>query len=298
MPSGSAMAENNLPLSSSEIISGDRAEHDIAAVARGIARGDLIPYLGPGVLSAAGDGVPVPVTPEAIAIELNRLVPVPGRIRSNMWAVAQYIEQQRHRKTLVSCMTRIFSLPVAPTPLHAALAALDIPLIVDTWYDGAMRAALSCRTDWSELQGVTRALESTDIWFRAYAPSGKPCRIETAGAARTVLYKPHGAVTPAQNFLVADSDYVEVLAEIDIQNPIPSLVKQARTGRGFVFLGCRFHDQMLRSYARQIVKRSRGRHFAFVNAVELTKNELKFLAEIGATLIDAGESRLVKYLET
>ena len=77
-----------------------------------------------------------------------------------------------------------------------------------------------------------------------------------------MLYSPHGGVRPAKNFLVADSDYVEVLTEIDIQTPIPAAVKAARADRGFLFLGCRFDDQMLRTYARQIMKRSKGPHFA------------------------------------
>jgi hypothetical protein len=47
-----------------------------------------------------------------------------------------------------------------------------------------------------------------------------------------------------RNFLVSDSDYVEVLTEIDIQTPIPAVVQQRRTGRNFLFLGCRFSNQL------------------------------------------------------
>ncbi len=58
----------------------------------------------------------------------------------------------------------------------------------------------------------------------------------------TILYKPHGSIAPAKNFLITDADYVEVLTEIDIQTPIPDEVKARRTGRNFLFLGCRFND--------------------------------------------------------
>jgi hypothetical protein len=98
-----------------------------------------------------------------------------------------------------------------------------------------------------------------------------------------VLYKPHGAVTPATNFLVADSDYVEVLTEIDIQTPIPELVRDVRASRGFLFIGCRFHDQMLRTFARQIMKRSAGPHVALVPDTNLTRNELRFFADCEIT---------------
>ena len=59
--------------------------------------------------------------------------------------------------------------------------------------------------------------------MKAYDPAGAHTPVAAAGQAHTILYKPHGAVTPAQNVLVADSDYVEVLTEIDIQTPIPDI---------------------------------------------------------------------------
>ncbi len=95
---------------------------------------------------------------------------------------------------------------------------------------------------------------------------------------KTILYKPHGAVTPARNFLISDADYVEVLTEIDIQSPIPEAVANLRTERSFLFIGCRFHDQMLRTYARQIAKRSAPPHYALVDPEKLSLNERRFFA--------------------
>jgi len=69
-----------------------------------------------------------------------------------------------------------------------------------------------------------------------------------------------------------------VLTEIDIQTPIPDIVKDRRAAAGVVFIGCRFHDQMLRTYARQVPKRAGGPKFAIVDPALLTKNEQRFLA--------------------
>ena len=267
-------------------------ERTLTAIAEGVRAGQLVPYLGPGVIPDAG----VPTTPEAIAAELHKRVPAPGRIRTNMWSVAQFIEQRRHRKTLIKLMSDIFAVPVAPTELHSRLAALPIPLIVDVWYDGAMRAAMADRGDWLEIQGISRALENSDIWYKTYNPAGAQVAPEAAHAARTLLYKPHGGVTPAENYLVADSDYVEVITEIDIQTTIPDAVKLIRETRGFLFLGCRFHDQMLRTYARQIIKRSKGPHYVLTDNAELTRNETKFSDEIGATRVYADIARLAAKL--
>lgn len=267
----------------------------LVSIGRDVAAGRLIPYLGPGVLEEGGREPPVPATPRALVAALTSRVGVPGRIRNNLWSSAQYIETQRHRQTLEKLVNEIFAPAVEPSPAHRWLAGLDaLPLIVDTWYDGAMAAALAeaRRIDWGQVQGVTRNGEWREIWTRFFWPNGAEADAEAAQDWTTVLYKPHGSVAPARNYLISDSDYVEVLTEIDIQTPIPDLVKDLRASRGFVFLGCRFYDQMLRTFARQITKRSRGPHFAILPPVSereddggttMTKNEVKFLAEIGVT---------------
>ncbi|WP_085025962.1 SIR2 family NAD-dependent protein deacylase [Ensifer aridi] len=251
-----------------------------------LAADGIIPYLGPGLLRLSSAEPTIPHTPEAVAAALNRRALAPSRIRTNMWSVAQFIEQRRHRRTLQTWMAEIFAAPAAPTALHTWLATLPLSVIIDSWYDGTMRAALveTGRTDVVEIQGVPRANEIGDIWTKAYDLSGR--EVELGSTAKTVLYTPHGSVRPAANFLVSDSDYVEVLTEIDIQTPIPEVVKDRRTSRGLFFLGCRFNDQMLRIYARQIMKRSSGPRFAVLDAAALTNNERRFLAASAITLID------------
>ena len=272
---------------SPDILSGDAARAAVAAIRAGLLADELVPYLGPGVIGLEAEP-PVPATPEAVAAELHKRAPAPSKIRTSMWSVAQFIESRRHRRTLQAWMAEIFAAPVAPNRLHRFIAGLPLSMLVDTWYDGALAKALqdSGRTDFVEIQGVTRAGEFRDIWTKAYDAAGAEVAPEAADAVKTVLYAPHGGVRPAKNFLVADSDYVEVLTEIDIQSPIPAAVKHRRTPRGFVFLGCRFHDQMLRTYARQILKRSKGPHYAVVDRESLTRNELKFLADHDIVAID------------
>jgi hypothetical protein len=84
--------------------------------------------------------------------------------------------------------------------------------------------------------------------------------------------------------LISDSDFVEVLTEIDIQTPIPLPVQHKRAQLGFLFLGCRFNDQLPRAFARQIMKRSGGPHYA-VLVDEPTRMEGRFLDEQGITRI-------------
>lgn len=244
-------------------------------VATELATGKIVPFIGPG-LAALGKPA-APMSPEDLAAFFATKVSLPRRARGNAWASAQHIESMRHRATVTALMGEAFAPLVQPTALHQMFAALPLPLIVDSWYDATMRSALAARGNWGEVQGNTRAGIGEDRWYRFYDAAGNEAKAADTEGWTTLLYKPHGGILPAKNFLISDADYVEVLTEIDIQTPIPEAVRDRRTMLGFLFVGCRFHDQMLRTYARQVIKRSNGPHFAIVEPESLTKNEIRFL---------------------
>ena len=252
-----------------------------AAVIEGLEAGTLAPYLGPGLLALCSGSTP-PADPLALAGVLTARVSVPGKIKNRLTAAAQFIENFKHRKTLVKAMDEAFAVQALPSPLHRWLAALPAPIIVDTWYDDTLRTALAAAAgDWAEVQGLSQS-EHFGTWTGWYDAAG--ASLPDAATPRTLLYKPWGGHAPAGNYLVSDSDFVEVLTEIDIQTPIPALVQQRRAALGFVFLGCRFNDQLPRAFARQVMKRSAGPHYA-VLAEEPTRMEARFLAEQGITRI-------------
>jgi hypothetical protein len=250
-------------------------------LAPGLSSGALAPYMGPGVLALCAQPLP-PADPLALAAALTSRVSVPGKIKNRWTAAAQFIENFKHRKTLVKAMTEIFQVSVAPSPFHEWVGRLAAPLIVDTWYDNTLRRVLADhRTDWVELQGLAQS-EHFGTWYGSYGAHGEVA--PAFHSAPTVLYKPWGGQAPAANYLISDSDFVEVLTEIDIQTPIPPVVQERRAALGFVLFGCRFDDQLPRAFARQILKRSAGPHFA-VLPQEPTRMEARFLAELGITRI-------------
>lgn len=251
---------------------------EIPAIRSALLGGRIVPFLGPGVLALEPGNAAVPSSPEALVQRLLVKASVPHKIRNNLTAAAQFIENFKHRKTMVGLMNEAFSVPAQPTELHGYLAAIkQLPMIVDVWYDSAMATALANRNDWGQVQGLSQS-EHYGRWTQAYNSAGTPVDNAEMGQWKTLLYKPQGSVSPAKNYLVSDTDYVEVLTEIDIQTPIPSAVQERRSGRSFLFIGCRFANQLERTLARQIMKRSSGKHWA-VLPEPLTKNEHKFLVE-------------------
>ena len=254
----------------------------IQDIARRLDSGSVIPYMGPDMLALCAD-VKVPATPLALAESMTAKVSVPHKIRKRLTQAAQFIENFKHRKSVVHLMNEAFAATPAPSPLQLALAASNAGLWVDTWYDDSFAAALKATPgEWSQVQGLSQSEHFGD-WTGAYAADGSLLPDHPAVAER-LLYKPLGSHGPSSNYLVSDSDYVEVLTEIDIQTPIPVAVQAHRTGRSFLFLGCRFDDQLTRCFARQIMKRSSERHWA-VLPEEPTRMEARLLAEQNLTRI-------------
>ena len=267
----------------------------IAKLREGLEGGEIIPYVGPGVLELVPN-CPIPNSPESLVELLTAKVSVPHKIRKNLTAAAQFIENFKHRKTLTGILAEAFKAKVQPSPLHRYLAGLSTEpvLIVDAWYDNAMQWAMESKTDWGQIQGVSQS-EHFGAWVHYYRSEGFQADDFEAETWGTVLYKPLGSISPEQNFLVSDTDFVEVLTEIDIQTPIPEVVKQLRTGRSFLFLGCRFRNQLERTFARQIMKRSSNKHWAVLPG-ELTKNEARFLEEQHIERLDIPLSEFVETL--
>ena len=257
-----------------------------------VAAGTRIAYLGPEVSALSGGKAPT--TPAELCKVIEAQVRAPRRAAGNLWAVAQYVESREFRATLNKIVRDAFDTAAErANPIHDWLARCRPPMVVDTWYDDGLLKAFG-KGDWGLVQGVSRNGEWIDIFTRSYTSAGE--EIEAPNPSwETLLYKPHGMAREGSSFLLSDSDYVEVLTEIDIQRPIPEEVVRRRTGRPFLFIGCRFDDQMLRTFARQIAKRSAEGHIAVMPG-ELTRMEQKFLDEMNMTRLDLPVSALAEAL--
>lgn len=260
----------------------------IKAVAAGLKAQTVVPYVGPGIFDLLPEGAcPIPRNSAELVKALNAKAAAPGRIRNSLTAVAQYIETRKHRKTLEKLLNEMFRQEVPATPVHAFLAALPAlpPLIVDVWYDDVLEKLLAekAAASWGQIQGISHP-QSNGEWVKYYGPDGSPLAADAAEGWGTVLYKPCGSVSPAGHYLISDSDFVEILTEIDIQTPIPPVVQNRRAARNFLFIGCRFDAELQRTFGRQISKRSADKHWAIITE-EPSKNEAKFMEKQGVEQI-------------
>ena len=156
------------------------------AIDAGLSDGLVIPYLGPGVLTLAGEDCPLPSSSAAL--------------------IAQLGENYNGRNTVTRAIAEAFSRHVPPSALHNYLAALpELPLIVHDWYDDLTQQALAVRSSWSVwgmVQGISGAehFGQRVQYLRAAGKSARAIAPDLAETWATLLYQPLGSVTPASGF--------------------------------------------------------------------------------------------------
>ena len=82
----------------------------LAEVVGGLKAGALLPFLGSAVAALDAANAGLPLGADALVARLSKKVPIPGRLRNNLTAAAQYIETFRHRKVLRAAMGAHFAL--------------------------------------------------------------------------------------------------------------------------------------------------------------------------------------------
>jgi hypothetical protein len=99
------------------------------------------------------DGNPLPDSQDALVVHLTAKASVPHKIRNNLGAAAQFIENFKHRSTVTNSMTEAFSSEAQPTSLHTLLMSVAaLPLVVHAWYDDLPQKALRPRSGWGSSQ--------------------------------------------------------------------------------------------------------------------------------------------------
>lgn len=73
------------------------------AIREALAEGLVIPYFGPGVLKLCGEACPLPAAPEVLVDRLTARASVPHKIRKQLTAAAQFIENFKHRTLRPRC---------------------------------------------------------------------------------------------------------------------------------------------------------------------------------------------------
>jgi hypothetical protein len=209
--------------------------------------GQCILFLGAGVHAHPPDGSAFrypaeqrPLAGRALSLDLAAACGYAKRFPSadpgELQRVSLAYEVDSSRARLVDAITSAVGAGTEPSPMLAALARLDFPLVITTNYD----------------QLFERALRDAGKQPRVavYKPDHEPTTdFRNATPGSPVVYKLHGDVSQRDSLVVTDEDYIQFVLRMNDKepyDPIPLSLKYFLTDWATLFVGYSLMDYNLR----------------------------------------------------
>jgi hypothetical protein len=267
-------------------------------IVAGLQAGDVVPYLGPGVLADVTDaatGRPIPADGEPLMLALNGGKPLPPKVMTEFPRSAMYLELKRGRAFLDGFLTKLYrDTRWTGGALHEWLASLPLPYAIDTNRDPLLVDRYAGRPH-TLVVGVARITASPNR-FRIWANDGTAYREIEPGdidVSRPVLFKPLGTPRPVPTFVASDADFVDYITELMGGYAIPKPLKPWRVGRRYVALGVRFtRDTPRMIFTDVIADAAEPAGWALIpNA---TEKERRYCGKKGIEVVDASTEQLLE----
>jgi hypothetical protein len=261
-------------------------------LARGIEQGQLIPYLGPGVLRGVVDcvtGAPIPADSDSLILAMNHGRPMAPRLMWEFPRAAMDVELKRGRGAVNRFLDATYGQDRTWTrsPVHEWLKAQRPPYVIDINRDTQLQDSYA-EVPHTLVRGIAR-VGGTDFRFRIHHYDGAAYHeIDQSGVdiSLPVLFKPMGGPRPDPTYIASDADYVDYITELMGGFAIPDFLKLYRRNRQYVFLGLRLLRDTERMVMADMIYAS-GVPAGYALIQEPTEKERRFCRNKGIELLEA-----------
>ncbi|MET0048115.1 MAG: SIR2 family protein [Sedimenticola sp.] len=212
----------------------------------GIATGEIVPYLGPGVLKGANSvetGEPIPADSDSLILAMNNGKPMAPRLMYEFPRAAMDVELKRGRTALHRFLETTYGTTQwTRAPIHDWLAGIKPPYVIDINRDTQLQNSYA-ETPHTLIRGMAR-VGGTNYRFRIHHYDGenyseKEIDQEEVDTSLPVLFKPMGSPIPDPTYIASDADYVDYITELMGGFAIPNFIKNYRIGKQYLFIGLR-----------------------------------------------------------
>ncbi|AFL75599.1 SIR2 family protein [Thiocystis violascens] len=207
-----------------------------------LARGALVPYLGPGALIGAVDpvtGEAIPADSDSLILAMNDGKPMSKRLMWEFPRAAMNVELKRGRAAVHRFLEATYGQRIwTRAPLHDWLKTLRPAYVVDINRDTQLQESYA-DVPHTLIRGIART-GGTDYRFRIHSYDGTSYREadqNEVDSGRPILFKPMGSPRPDATYIASDADYVDYITELMGGFAIPAFLKSSRVDRRYLFLG-------------------------------------------------------------
>ncbi len=270
-------------------------------VTLGIRSGDIVPYLGPGVLADvrhAETGATMPATSDELILAMNGGKPMAPKLMYEFPRAAMNVELKRGRAAVTRFLDATYSAPWTRSAAHEWLKGVAPAYVIDINRDTQVLDSYA-GVPHVLILGCAR-IGGTDFRFKLYAHDGAQYTAiapEQAPQGLPVLFKPMGAPRPQSSYIASDADYVDYITELMGGFAVPAFVKHLRREKRYLFLGMRFTRDSERMVMSDLIYGSASpTGWALIERP--TDKERRFLGKLGIEIVEAGIAEWLAATET
>lgn len=261
-------------------------------LAGGIARGELVPYLGAGALHGVTDpvtGTAIPADSDSLILAMNNGKPMSQRLMWEFPRAAMDVELKRGRGAVNRFLDATYGDDRTWTraPVHDWLKSVRPPYVIDINRDTQLQESYA-DVPHALVRGISR-IGGTDYRFRIHHYDGSnytEVQQEAVDTTLPVLFKPMGSPRPDPTYVASDADYVDYISELMGGFAIPDFLKLYRRNRQYVFLGLR----LLRDTERMVMADmiyAAGIPAGYALIEDPTDKERRFCRKKGIDVVEA-----------
>jgi hypothetical protein len=266
-------------------------------LAQAVQRGDLVPYLGPGVLADVTDadnGEPMPAWSDDLILAMNNGRPMAPKLMWEFPRAAMNVELKRGRSAVNRFLDQLYGQRRwTRAALHDWLAAAAPGYVVDINRDTQLQDSYAARPH-TLVRGIAR-VGGTDYRFTLHAYDGAAYREvdpSSVDPLLPILFKPLGSPRPDPTYIASDADFVDYITELMGGFGLPKFLKEYRVGRQYLFLGMRFTRDTERMVMSDIIYAA-GEPAGYALIPEPTDKELRFCEKKGIEVVEADVADLL-----
>ena len=247
-----------------------------------LVEGNLIPFLGMGVFkeTQSSDGTQLPFDSDSMILALNNGRAMSKRLMYEYSRAAMSLEQRKGREFIVQMTNHIYSSKEYEIPdVYKWLKTIQPKYVIDTNMDDSLQKIYE-DVEHFLITGVSRITADYDRFviykFDLKSKEYKEIPKDELTLDHAILFKPMGTTKPDMNFVISDADFVDWLTEAMGGYAVPTILKEFRKNKEYLFMGVDFSRDTFRMVANELTMGLNG-GVTLLDKEELTKKEDKFI---------------------